>query len=73
MMCIMYLEMVQHRSTTFICNNHVFYLKSRLVNLHLLPLMTWPEFQDIIFLFRYLRNPDQAEIGNYLSFVCSST
>ena len=71
---ILCLERVQRRATKFICNDFAMDYKSRLISLHLLPLMTWLELQDIMFLVRCLkRSPDNLNITKVLSFVSSTT
>ena len=68
------MERVQRRATKFICNDFAMDYKSRLISLHLLPLMTWLELQDIMFLVRCLkRTPDNLKITKVLSFVSSTT
>ena len=71
---ILCLERVQRRATKFICNDFAMDYKSRLMSLRLLPLMTWLELQDIMFLVRCLkRSMDNLEITKVLSFVSSTT
>ena len=48
--------------------------KSRLLSLHLLPLMHWLELQDITFLVKCLQQPTaNTEIASFVSFSHSST
>ena len=48
--------------------------KSRLLSLHLLPLMHWLELQDIMFLVKCLQQPTaNPEIASLVSFSYSST
>ena len=49
------LEQIQRRATKFILNGHYTDYKSRLLKLHLLPLMMTLELQDILFFVRSLK------------------
>ena len=67
------LEAIQRRATKFICNDYSMSYKSRLVHLNMLPLMSWFEFQDMMFLITCLKVPsDNFNIFDYVSFMSSS-
>ncbi len=66
---IVTLEKIQRRSTKFITNNFESDYKSRLLSLHMLPLMYWLEIQDIMFLVIHLKDPvDNFDIKEYITF-----
>ena len=66
------LEQIQRRATKFILNGHYTDYKSRLLKLHLLPLMMTLELQDILFFVRSLKqsalNSSSFNISQYTSF-----
>ncbi len=68
------LERVQRRATKFILNNFELDYKSRLVHLHLLPLMYWYELADIMFLVKSIKNPDtRLKIFEYVALSTTNT
>ena len=71
---IICLEQIQRRATKFIlCDNFLDY-KSRLRSLHLLPLMHWLEFLDIMFLVKCIQNPQgNLDVSSFISFIKSRT
>ena len=71
---IITLENVQRRATKFITNDYISDYKSRLMQLHLLPLMYQYELQDLLFLIKCLQNqPDNINIHDHVNFVTTST
>ena len=71
---IQILERVQRRATKYILNGYVSTYKSRLITLHLLPLMYLYEINDIMFLIKSLKSPSSSfNIYNFISFTSSST
>ena len=52
------LEQIQRRSTKYILNNYTTNYKDRLIQLNLLPLMYWYDLQDLMFLLKCLKDPD---------------
>ena len=67
------LERVQRRASKFILDYSSLNYKSRLVSLHLLPLMYWLELQDVMFLIKCLKDsPDNFSLGSWISFVSCS-
>ena len=70
---IISLERIQHRATNYDLSDSHFNYKSRLVSLHLLPLMYWFELQDIIFLVKCLKDEtNSTNIYKYMTFFFSS-
>lgn len=68
------LERVQRRATKFILEDYSCDYKSRLLSLHLLPIMYWLDLQDLIFLIKCFRDPDNTmDIYNHVSFSKTST
>ena len=71
---IICLEQIQRRATTFILSNNFLGYTSRLHSLHLLPLMHWLEFLDVMFLVKCLKNPrDNQDLCSFVTFVKSCT
>ena len=71
---ILSIERVQRKATKFILNDYTSEYGTRLLSLHLLPLMHWFELQDIMFLVKCLQNPsDNMNINTYITFVSSIT
>ena len=69
------LEAVQRRSTKFILNDYLSDYKSRLLSLHLLPLMVLYELNDILF---FLSNCSRSlmlafNVHNYFTFSSNCT
>ena len=63
------LEKVQRRATKWILNNYTSDYKSRLISLHMLPLMMTLEVYDISFFLKSLSSPLEAfNILDYVSF-----
>ncbi len=63
------LESVQCRATKWILNDYLSNYKSRLISLHLLPLMMSLEVYDITFFLKSLSSPSEAfNILDYVSF-----
>ena len=68
------LEQIQRRATKFILSDNFLGNKSRFHSLHLLPLMHWLEFLDVMFLVKCLKNPqDNPDICSLVTFVKSCT
>ena len=68
------LELVQCRATKFILPGSTLSYKERLIELKLLPLMYWYDFQDILFILKcILHPPDNFNIFNYVSFCTTNT
>ena len=71
------LEQIQRRATKFILNGHYTGYRSRLLKLHLLPLMMTLELQDILFFVRSLNqsalNCTSFNISQYTSFSSNAT
>ena len=70
---IQVLERVQRRATKWILNDFTTDYKSRLISLHLLPLMMSFKIHDISFFLKSLASPTEAfNILNFVSFASSS-
>ncbi len=69
------LEKVQKRATKFILNNNSLDYKSRLCELHLLPLMYRLELNDIMFFVSSVKssNKEHFDILNYVTFTSGCT
>ena len=68
------LERVQRRATKFILNYAKLDYKSRLLQLHLFPLMFWFELADILFLVKSFKCPStRLKISEYISFSSTKT
>ena len=68
------LELIQRRATKFILSGSFLSYKDRLIELKLLPLMYWYDFQDVLFLLKcMLHPPDNFDIFNYVSFCDTNT
>ena len=68
------LELVQRRATKFILPGSTLSYKEQLIELKLLPLMYWYDFQDILFILKcILHPPDNFNIFNYVSFCTTNT
>ena len=68
---IVSLERVQRRATKYILND---YYKSRLQQLHILPLMYVYELNDLMFLVKSLKFPnDNFDITDHITFASNST
>ena len=64
---------VEPRNLSYMCDNFLGY-KSRLHSIHLLPLMHWLEFLEVMFLVRCLKNPRHSpDICSLVTFVKSCT
>lgn len=64
-----YIERVQKRATKYILNNYTSDYKSRLKELHILPLMYFFEMRDIMFLVKSIKDPaSHFNINDYISF-----
>ena len=71
---IICLERVQRRATKFVLNDVSTDYKSRLISLHLLPLMYWFELQDFMYLIKCMKDPsDNFDIYSHIPFVTSCT
>ena len=71
---IVCLEKVQRRATKYILNDYSTDYKTRLMSLHLLPLMYWLELQDLMFLIKCIKDPDDnCDISNHVKFMSSPT
>ena len=68
------LERIQRRATKYILNDFVSDYKSRLINLHLFPLMYSYELADVLLLVKNLKDPDPSfPVKNYIAFSSSNT
>ena len=68
------LERIQRRATKYILNDIVSDYKSRLINLHLFPLMYSYELADVLLLVKNLKDPDPSfPVRNYIAFSSSNT
>ena len=68
------IERIQRRATKFILHDYTSEYKSRLISLHILPLMYWLELQDLLFLIKCLKEPsDNFNPLSFISFVNSNT
>ena len=64
------LEQIQRRATKFIlCDNFLGY-KSSLHSLHLLPLVHWLEFLDVMFLVKCLKRPPGQPGHLFICYFC---
>ena len=68
------LERIQRRTTRFILNDFCSDYRTRLISLHLLPLMYLYELLDVMFFVKYFKSPDPSfPIWDYVSFSTAST
>ena len=68
------LEQIQRRSTKYTLNDYTTNYKDRLITLNLLPLMYWYDLQDVMFLLKCLKDPDDnINIHRYITFTSSRT
>ena len=68
------LEQLQRRATKYILSDYISDYKTRLTQLHMLPLMYILEISDVLFLIKNLKNPtNNFNINNYISFSTSNT
>ena len=68
------IERIQRRATKYILNDYDSDYRSRLLSLNMLPLMYWLDLQDLVFLVKCLKDPnDTLNIHQYITFVSSST
>ena len=71
---IVSLEQVQRRATKYKLNDYISSYKSRLQQLHILSLMYVYELNDLMFLLKSLKFPnDNFDIKNYTTFASNST
>ena len=71
---IVTLEKIQRRSTRFITGTPSHSYRERLISLHLLPLMYFYEYLDVILLVQSLQHPDDSfNIYNYITFSSHTT
>ena len=63
------LERVQRRATKYILNDYTSDYKSRLLSLHLLPLMYYFELCDLMFFIKNIKHPSECfNIKDYITF-----
>ena len=68
------LERIQRRATRFILNDFSSDYRTRLISLHLLPLMYLYELLDVIFFVKCFKSPDPSfPIWDHVSFSTAST
>ncbi len=68
------IERIQRRATKYILKDYISDYRSRLLSLHMLPLMYWLDLQDIILMIKCLKDPqDTINIHQYIQFVNSNT
>ena len=71
---IQLIERVQRRATKYILNDYTSDYKSRLLKLHILPLMYTLDLNDIMFFIKSLKtNHNGFDIKNFISFVTGNT
>ena len=71
---IQQLERVQRRATKYILNDYSTDYKSRLINLHMLPLMYILDVNDVMFFLKNLHNPHNGfDINNFIKFATGHT
>ena len=71
---IISLERVQRRATKYILNDYTSDYKSRLLSLHLLPLMYYVELCDLMFFIKNITHPSECfKIKDYITFSNCST
>ena len=71
---IISLERVQRRATKYILNDYTSDYKSRLLSLHLLPLMYYFELCDLMFFIKNIKHPSECfNIKDYITFSNCST
>ena len=71
---ILCFERIQRRATKHILNNYNISYKSRLLELHLLPLMYILEIQDVLFEIKSLKSPTRNfDINRYITFTQGHT
>ena len=71
---IQQIERIQRRATKYILNDYTSDYKSRLLKLHILPLMYTLDLNDIMFFIKNLKNRhDGFDIKSYISFVTGNT
>jgi len=68
------LERIQWKATKYILSDYTSTYKSRLEQLHLLPLMYIYEINDLMFLIKSLKSPsDNFQIRDHITFTSNST
>ena len=68
------IERIQRRATKYILNDYTSDYKSRLLKLHILPLMYTLDLNDIMFFIKNLKTRhDGFDIKSYISFVTGNT
>ena len=68
------IERIQWRATKYILKDYISVYKSRLLSLNMLPLMYWLDLQDLVFMVKCLKDPeDTIGIHQYIKFVTSNT
>ena len=68
------IECLQRRATKYILNDYSTDYKTRLMKLHILPLMMQFEINDILFFLRCIKNPTEAfDIQHYIEFCSGPT
>ena len=68
------IERIQRHATKYILKDYQSDYRSRLLSLNMLPLMYWLDLQDIVFLVKCLKDPnDTFDIYQYITFVSSNT
>ena len=71
---IQQIERIQRRATKYILNDYTSDYKSRLLKLHILPLMYTLDLNDIMFFIKNLKTRhDGFDIKSYISFVTGNT
>ncbi len=61
------IEKIQRHATKYILKDYQSYYRSRLLSLNMLPLMYWLDLQDIVFLVKCLKDPnDTLAIHQYI-------
>ena len=71
---IQLIECVQRRATKYILNNYTSDYKSRLLKLHILPLMYILDLNDIMFFIRNLKtNHNGFDIKTFIPFITGNT
>ena len=71
---VLSLEKIQRRVTKFILQDYNSDYKARLLSLNLLPIASWLELQDLLFLVKCLLDPpDNFNVRDYICFSTTNT
>ena len=71
---LVYLSVLASSCSKYILNDYYKDYRTRLISLHLLPLMYWLELQDLMSLVKCFKHPtDEFDISNHVKFISTST